>query len=271
MYGRHFQSMYTGSMYGQGFGLFAVWGYVISHERGGTVELNPNLLSDLFGEPLESVSTIVNKLCSPDDDSRSKAQEGRRLVKIGQFAYQVVNAAEYAKIASEADRRCYLAKKQREHRKRQHASTPVNKTSITVNKNIPLDSYSYSNIDSNSEAEADKEPSNIRCVIRTTWNLQDVKHACILNQIPESNAQSYYDQYNSQNWCKANGQPITNLQSHIAKRWNKKKQCWDFDESKHETKSALRHDSRGVPICLRCGKPTDVTNLAGVCPKCQMK
>jgi len=133
MYGRHFQSMYTGSMYGQGFGLFAVWGYVVSHEREGMVELNPKLLSDLFGESLEDVSTIINTLCSPDDDSRSKAQNGRRLVKIGQFAYQVVNAAEYAKMASEADRRRYLAQKQREHRKRQQVSTPVN-------KNKPLDS-----------------------------------------------------------------------------------------------------------------------------------
>jgi len=103
-------------MYGQGFGLFAIWGYVISHERGGIVELNPKLLSDLFGEPIDSVATLVNKLCSPDDNSRSKAQEGRRLVRIGQYAYQVVNAAEYAKMATEADRRCYLAQKQREHR-----------------------------------------------------------------------------------------------------------------------------------------------------------
>lgn len=98
-------------MYGQGFGLFAVWGYVISHEHGGIVELNPKLLSDLFGEPLESVSTVVNRLCSPDDDSRSKAQEGRRLVKIGQFAYQVVNAAEYAKIASDSNTETNTKKK----------------------------------------------------------------------------------------------------------------------------------------------------------------
>lgn len=126
MYGRHFESMYTGSMYGQGFGLFAIWGYVISHEWGGIVELNPKLLSDVFGEPIETVSTLVNKLCDPDDDSRSRSQEGRRLVKIGQFAYQVVNAAEYRKMASEADRRHYLTQKQREHRSRQHLSTNVN-------------------------------------------------------------------------------------------------------------------------------------------------
>lgn len=63
------------------------------------------------------------------------------------------------------------------------------------------------------------------------FSLEEVKSACILNGIPESNAQSYFDQYNSQGWKKANDQLITNLQSHIAKRWSKEKQCWDFDES----------------------------------------
>jgi len=151
MYGRHFESMYTGSMYGQGYGLFAVWGWVISHERGGIVEINPKMLADLFGESVESVSTLVNKLCQPDDDSRSTEQEGRRLERIGQFAYQVVNAAEYAKIASEADRREYLKIKQREHRARQQVSTGVN-------KNIPSDS----DAEANANKEKDEE-SRCRC------------------------------------------------------------------------------------------------------------
>ena len=147
MYGRHFESMYTGSMYGQGYGLFAIWGWVISHERGGIVEINLKMLADLFGESIESVSTLVNKLCEPDDDSRSTAQEGRRLERIGQFAYQVVNAAEYAKIASEADRREYLKIKQREHRARQQMSTGVN-------KNIPSDSYAEANANKEKDTES---------------------------------------------------------------------------------------------------------------------
>lgn len=66
-----------------------------------------------------------------------------------------------------------------------------------------------------------------------TYTLQEVKDACVLNGISENNAQSYFDQYNSQEWKKANNQSITNLRSHIAKRWNKSKQCWDFDEKRN--------------------------------------
>ena len=75
------------------------------------------------------------------------------------------------------------------------------------------------------------------------YSISNVKDACILNGIPESNAQSYFDQYNSQGWKKANNQPITNLQSHIAKRWLKSKQCWDFDEKKHQQQETIHEQA----------------------------
>lgn len=75
------------------------------------------------------------------------------------------------------------------------------------------------------------------------YSISNIKDACILNGIPESNAQSYFDQYNSQGWKKANNQPITNLQSHINKRWLKSKQCWDFDEKRRQEPETIHEQA----------------------------
>lgn len=79
------------------------------------------------------------------------------------------------------------------------------------------------------------EDDNEYVNVNKFYRIEDVKDACILNGIPDSNAQSYFDHYNSQDWKKANSQPITNLQSHIAERWDKAKEDWDFAVKKEKS------------------------------------
>lgn len=121
MYGKHFASMYSGSMVGAGAIVFAVWGYVIANARpdadvGTQVELNPKLLASILGEQVGAVQGAIEKLCAPDPDSRSKEEEGRRLVRLGQFDYRVVNGAKYRQIRDEEQRRQANREYQRKHR-----------------------------------------------------------------------------------------------------------------------------------------------------------
>src|SRR3989338_2531118 len=52
MYGKHFAQTYTGSMFGAGPVVFAVWGYVIANaRRDGTVEVNAQLVAAAPGAP----------------------------------------------------------------------------------------------------------------------------------------------------------------------------------------------------------------------------
>lgn len=123
MWGKHFASMYEGSMRGAGSAFFAVWGYVISHMQpnrthGTTVELNPGIIGFLLGEKQEVVEEVIEKMCGPDDRSRTKDKEGRKLEKIGEYSYLVVNGDYYRKIRNEQDRREYQRKKQAEYRRR---------------------------------------------------------------------------------------------------------------------------------------------------------
>lgn len=111
LYGRVFESMYTGSMRGSGALMFAVWGYVLTHQRANrerthfSVELNPEIMAFLIGERAEDVEAVIQKCCEPDPKSRSEEKDGRKLVRLGAFLYEVVNGPYYDKIQREIDKR----------------------------------------------------------------------------------------------------------------------------------------------------------------------
>ena len=116
MYGKHFESMYEGSMYGAGIAVFAVWGYVIAKMRSGTVELNPRKLADTLGGSVDEIAAAIEFLKRPDPESRWKTHEGRRLIKEGEFQYFVPSWEKYQRIKNEENRREYNREKQRDRR-----------------------------------------------------------------------------------------------------------------------------------------------------------
>lgn len=110
MYGKHFAVMYSGSMVGAGFAVFSLMGYVIAnmkpdYEIGFQVELNPVILATVFGESQETVQKAIDYLCAPDENTRTQGEEGRRLVKVGTFAYRVVNGIHYDAMRKADNRR----------------------------------------------------------------------------------------------------------------------------------------------------------------------
>jgi hypothetical protein len=112
--------MYEGSMIGAGLNVFAVWNYVIAKNRSGIVEINPKLLAFTLGgmdkEAEEQVESALKFLQRPDPKSRSKLDDGRRLVKEGEYQYRLVNWEYYNRIRNEDDRREYNRRKQAEYR-----------------------------------------------------------------------------------------------------------------------------------------------------------
>lgn len=90
--------------------VFAVMGYVIAKQVpdksvGSQVSLNPKLLAAIIGEEEKAIEKAIEFLCSPDTKSTSKKEGGRRLVRLGEFDYQVVNGEKYRAIRDEDQRR----------------------------------------------------------------------------------------------------------------------------------------------------------------------
>lgn len=128
MFGKHFSSTYTGSMMGSGAMIFAVWGYVIAHLKldrkiGAQVELNPKLMAVLIGEAESDIEGAIRFLCAADSKSRSKGKGGRRLVKIGEYDYQVVNGKKYHDIRNQEDRRIQNREAKRRERSKSKPDT----------------------------------------------------------------------------------------------------------------------------------------------------
>lgn len=118
MYGKAYESMYAGSMIGAGCNVFAVWNYVIAKTNRSVIELNPKLLAVILGGSEAEIKSAIDYLCAPDPESRSKLEDGRRMVKEGQFQYRVVNWAEYQTIRDANDLKEYNRRKQQEYRAR---------------------------------------------------------------------------------------------------------------------------------------------------------
>lgn len=153
MYGKYFASTFTGSMFGSGPTVFAVWGYVIANTVDARVELNPLLLAAALGSTPEAVQTAIDKLCQPDPASRNPDAEGRRLQREGQYQYRVTSHEIYRAIRNEEDRRAYNRVKQRESRARRK-----NKSTTEV-----IDGQSLSALSAHTEAdlEADLEARSL--------------------------------------------------------------------------------------------------------------
>lgn len=135
MFGKIFTSLFTGSMYGSGAPAFSVMSYVIANQRPDslkpelmtrfTVEINIRDLANRIGEPEEVIQKAIDFLCAPDPHSRSEAEGGRRLVKLGAFEYWVVNGLQYFKVRNEEDRKEKNRIRQRKHRQKiQRAHIP---------------------------------------------------------------------------------------------------------------------------------------------------
>lgn len=137
MYGKHYESMYEGSMYGAGVAVFAVWGYVISHAREGVLELNPRKLADTLGGEVEEIVEAIKKLEEPDKESRHKEEGGRRLVKEGEFQYRVPSWGYYQELKNASDLREYnrIAKRRQRAKKKGGTSSAAQRVSDDLRKN----------------------------------------------------------------------------------------------------------------------------------------
>jgi hypothetical protein len=116
--------MYTGSMIGSGAAVFAVMGYVIANtnSRSSLVELNPALLAFIIGEPETAIVAAIEKLCATDAKSRQKVEDGRRLIRRGEFEYFVVNFRHYRDLLRKEQRNAYMAELMAEKREKERAN-----------------------------------------------------------------------------------------------------------------------------------------------------
>jgi len=85
---------------------FAVWAYSIAHAKPpGEVEVNPRVVAALIGCTPQEVDEVLKAFCQADDLSRNQDHDGRRLLPLGPFTYEVTGWEKYQQIRNEEARR----------------------------------------------------------------------------------------------------------------------------------------------------------------------
>lgn len=127
VYGKIFESLFTGSMFGCGPIRFAVWSYVIAHtkpsqtddgQETGVVEINPPVLAAALGTTPADVEEAIAYLCQKDPRSRNPAHDGCRLVHVGSFIYEVPSFPIYQRKQNSDERKAAVRERVRAHRER---------------------------------------------------------------------------------------------------------------------------------------------------------
>ena len=205
MYGKSFESMFEGSMVGAGLNVFAVWGYIITKAKRGFIEINPKLLAFTLGGSEVEVQAALDFLQQADLNSRSKLDEGRRLVKEGQFQYRVVNWEIYDEIKNEIERRDYNRVRQQQFRDRQQTATDVHKSpSPSVNVQPPREKF-----------------------IKPT--MEEVHLAAAKIGLSELEAAKFFSHYEANGW-RVGKNPMKNW-SHALSGWKMRSQEYGNDRS----------------------------------------
>lgn len=132
MFGKLHKTAYTGSMYGAGPIIFSVWPWLIANANAeGEVECNPRFLGPVLGIDPKEVREALDYLQAPDEESRSKKDDGRRLIQTGEYEYQIVNYAQYRAIRDPDARKAYKREWMRQKRAKERGG-PVDSKSPHV-------------------------------------------------------------------------------------------------------------------------------------------
>lgn len=131
MYAKVFTSLFEGSLRGRSDEIL-VFVNLLTHANGDMCDRHFRAISDETGIPVERVRAAIVTLESPDPESRTPDEEGRRIVRLDphrDWGWRIVNFDKYRKLRSEEDRREYQRNLMRERREKERqgggVSTPL--------------------------------------------------------------------------------------------------------------------------------------------------
>jgi len=102
-------------------------------DKDGIVEASVPGLADLARVSVDGARRSITKLLSPDPDSRSDEQDGRRIEHV-EGGWRLVNHAKYRAKMGEEERREYKRRKAEEYRRRGHKVDKSRQTGTNVDR-----------------------------------------------------------------------------------------------------------------------------------------
>jgi hypothetical protein len=133
MYGKLFAQMFDGTLATKGpwQALVTFQQLIILADQHGVVEMTPEAIARRTTIPLEIIQQGIKALLEPDPDSRSPAENGRRikpLDEVRSWGWQIVNYEHYRNIRSQEERRAYHRQYYYKRKTQQHSTVSTDST-----------------------------------------------------------------------------------------------------------------------------------------------
>jgi hypothetical protein len=125
MYAKIFESIYDGSLRKDWKALVVFQQLLVLADEEGFVDKTPDAISARTTIPIDIIRHGLNELSSPDSESRSREEEGRRIVLIDPqrgWGWRIVNYRSYREIRTKDELRTYWAGKKRGQRSDQRSA-----------------------------------------------------------------------------------------------------------------------------------------------------
>ena len=123
MYGKIFESIYEGSLYGDWKAIVTLQQLIVIADEHGIVDKTPEAIAGRTSLPLEIINEGLAALSAPDKRSRSDLHKGRRIILSDDerdWGWEIVNYKYYRDLASRVDKQA--KDKERIRRKRAKSS-----------------------------------------------------------------------------------------------------------------------------------------------------
>lgn len=164
MYGKIFQTLFTGSLYGRFEATVTHIACIVLSDREGYLNYTPAALAGATGFPLDVIEKGLAELQEPDIRSRSKEHEGRRVIPIepgSQNGWFVVNKAQYRDMQDPDSIREQTRERVRKHReKRSVTDGNASQRHTDTNPDADADTNTFSLAPDGAKGDGFKKPQD---------------------------------------------------------------------------------------------------------------
>ena len=168
----------------------------------GHIDMTPQAISVRLGIPLDALRECIARFCGPDSESRSKAEDGRRLVLLDparEWGWRVVNIEVYRKKARDANdvSSGRAAERAREYRNRHAPSRAVTRhhDTHTADSNVNTDSEKNPQGKNPVGKNARKRATSASTVFPLDFALDDALRAQALKRAPDCDVDEAFVQF----------------------------------------------------------------------------
>jgi hypothetical protein len=182
-FGLVFEDIFMSSLMSEQLHVRWAWvSFIVSRDKHGEVYGTTSRLAQKFGLTIEQMEDALQVLSSPDPDSTSEAEEGRRIISYGSNRWGVVNHEYYQSLEQLEKKRAQSRATSEKYRKTKGGD------SARVTGDIPSVSVSTSvasvSKEEEWECEGEKKPATTPAMARfdTWWN--SYPHAWEENKAP---------------------------------------------------------------------------------------